>query len=148
MLFKNLKAIINEADETTAPTPAEGAAPTDGTVPTNQTPIKKSKADKVADSHADGIGGEIYTIITELSSKIETQLKLAFAKDIESFDVGNNIITVKLKPNNTADANGIINVINMVFAPNIDPLLLKRFELLPQPITNDILMITVEEKTV
>ncbi len=139
MLFKNLKAIINEADE--APAPADAVAPTGGAVPP-----KKSKSDKVADSHADGIGGEIYNIITELAPKIESQLKIAFSKDIESFSVGNNIITVKLKTNNTADSQGIVNTINMVFAPNVDPLLLKRFVLLPQPITDNILMITVEEK--
>lgn len=91
MLFKDLKNIINEADE------ANNEPPVDDTQEPENTSIKRKpmSTKKDVQKASDGVGKESYKNSIKIETKLETTLKSLF--NVESVKVANNVVTVVFK---------------------------------------------------
>ena len=113
MLFKNLKAIINEADE--APAPADAVAPATPAAPVKRQPAKTIK---VSQENSDGVGKEAYNISNELAQALSTTLKQMY--NIMKVDTNDNTITIIADPKKMVDADGVASITSKLTGKPVD----------------------------
>lgn len=89
MLFKNLKAIMVEADAPPADAAAE--APAEGTTPVKEEPKKPSASQKVSKEASDGVGNESYTVSNAIVDAVNTSLRSMFYDVIKIYANKNSI---------------------------------------------------------
>lgn len=96
MLFKDLKSIMTEADETTETQPAETPATPDQETqvqPTKETP-KIAKRDKEAVKTAsDGVGQEVFDMAAKISEFLQTNLRPSYPS-ISDIKADKGLITI------------------------------------------------------
>lgn len=121
MLFKNLKAIINEADAapTDAAAPADGAAPA---IPASPLKRQPAKTIKVSQENSDGVGHETYKLSVGFDEDLLAQLKTTFGlNSIASFGVVNKMYNVTFKPGNPdVNEESVKNTVMMALAVELN----------------------------
>ena len=117
MLLKDLKEIIQEADE-----PAEG--PADGETPVeNETQPKRAKRDiqAVKDS-SDGVGKEAYKISTKLETKLQSSITNTF--NVSDVKTSNNVVYIYFKGSDIKMKHNGMTVSGDVAVDNIQSIIM------------------------